>query len=144
MKFLSFLFLAGTVMAAPLELSLRRAVQIATSPEGNARVQLSAESLKQAEARSKEVRAALLPDLSSAFNVQNQTRNLAAFGIHITSPIPGFSIPTFVGPFTRVDARASVTQSVFDIASIRRYQASEQYHGSHTRRIADGGAGSRA
>jgi len=135
MKFLSFLFLAGTVMAAPLELSLRRAVQIATSPEGSARVQLSAESLKQAEAKSKQVRAALLPDLSSAFNVQNQTRNLAAFGIRITSPIPGFSIPTFVGPFTTVDARASVTQSVFDIASIRRYQASRSSVTAATRDV---------
>src|SRR5215471_4731297 len=135
MKFLSFLFLAGTVMAAPLELSLRRAVQIATSPEGSARVQLSAESLKQAESKSKQVRAALLPDLSSTFNAQNQTRNLAAFGIRITSPIPGFSIPTFVGPFTTVDARASVTQSVFDIASIRRYQASRSSITAATRDV---------
>ena len=35
--------------AAPVELSLKRAVQLAVSPEGNTRVQLSAEALKQAE-----------------------------------------------------------------------------------------------
>ena len=31
----------------PLQLSLKRAVEIATSPEGSAKIQLSGESLKQ-------------------------------------------------------------------------------------------------
>ena len=44
-----------------LQLSLRRAVEIATSPEGNARIQLAAESTEQAKARSTQARAALLP-----------------------------------------------------------------------------------
>ena len=52
---------------APVELSLKRAVQLAISPEGNTRVQLSAEALKQAESRSVQARAALLPDVSGAF-----------------------------------------------------------------------------
>jgi outer membrane protein TolC len=136
---MSFALLSGTLVAAPLELSLKRAVQIATSSEGSTRVQLSGEALKQAEARSKQVRAALLPDLSSTFNIQNQTRNLAAFGIRFTTPIPGFSIPTFVGPFTTVDARASVTQSIFDIASIRRYQASRSTVAAAVRDISQTG-----
>ncbi len=46
-------------------------------------------------------------------------------GIHIALPIPGFQFPTFVGPFTTMDARATVTQSVFDFSSIRRFQASK-------------------
>jgi outer membrane protein TolC len=119
------ILLAGPLAAAPLELSLKRAVQLAMAPEGNTRVQLSGEALKQAQSRSAQARAALLPDLSSAFAAQNQTRNLAAFGIHFTSPLPGFSIPTFVGPFSTIDARVSAAQSVFDLASIRRYQASK-------------------
>ena len=109
---------------APLQLSLKRAVEIATSPEGSTQVQLSAEALKQARARSGQARAALLPDLEASFSDQNQTRNLAALGIRVNVPIPGFQFPTFVGPYTTMDARATVSQSVFDFSSIRRFQAS--------------------
>ncbi|HET9318796.1 MAG TPA: TolC family protein [Bryobacteraceae bacterium] len=109
----------------PLQLSLKRAVEIATSPEGSTQVQLSAEALKQARARSGQARAALLPDLEASFSDQNQTRNLAALGItSVHLPIPGFQFPTLVGPFTTMDARATVSESVFDFSSIRRFQAS--------------------
>ena len=110
----------------PLSLSLKRAVEIATSQEGSTPIQLSAESLKQAELRSKEARAALLPDVEGAFSYENRTANLAAMGISLTRlPFPGFEFPTFVGPFLTMDARASVTQSVFDVSSIRKFQASK-------------------
>jgi outer membrane protein TolC len=111
--------------ASPLELSLKRAVEIATSPEGNTRIQLSDEALKQAQSRSAEARAALLPDVEAAFSDQSATRNLAAVGITVTVPIPGFHFPTFVGPFSTMDARLTGSQSVFDFASIRRFQASK-------------------
>ena len=110
---------------APLELSLKRAVQLAISPEGNTRVQLSAEALKQAESRSVQARSALLPDVAGAFIFQNLTRNLAALGIQVTTPIPGFQVPEFVGPFSTMDARVSATQSIFDLSSYRRFQASK-------------------
>src|ERR1035438_4125793 len=101
------------LFAAPVDLSLKRAVQLAVSPEGNAKVQLSAEALKQAESRSDQARASLLPDLSAAFSERNLTSNLAAMGISIVVPIPNFHFPTFVGPFSTMDARVSATQSVF-------------------------------
>src|ERR1039457_4309386 len=119
------LLCAAALAAAPVELSLKRAVQLAVSPEGNTRVQLSAEALKQAESRSAQSRAALLPDLSAAFTDQNRTSNLGAMGIQISVPIPGLLFPSFVGPFTTMDARISATQSVFDFSSIRRFQASK-------------------
>ncbi len=111
---------------APLQLSLKRAVEIATSPEGSAQVQISTEAWKQARARSAEVRAALLPDLEASFNDRNQTENLAALGlttIHV--PIPDFRFPTLVGPYSTADARASINQNVFDFSSIRRFQGSK-------------------
>ena len=52
------------------------------------------------------------------------TRNLAAFGIQVDVPISGFEFPTKAGPFNIFDARATVSQSVFNLSSIRRYQAS--------------------
>src|SRR5271157_3635466 len=111
--------------AGPIELSLKRAVEVAVSPEGNTRIQLSGEALKQAQSRSAQARAALLPDLEASLTDRDQTANLAAMGIHISVPIPGFQFPTFVGPFTTMDARATVTQSVFDFSSIKRFQASK-------------------
>jgi outer membrane protein len=120
------------VMAAnrgPLPLSLKRAVDIALSREGNTAIVLAGESLAQARDRSTEARAALLPDVEGAFNTQNRTENLAAQGfsskLFSAIPIPGFAFPAFVGPFTTMDARVSATQSVFDFSSIRRFQASK-------------------
>ena len=60
--------------AEPLQLSLKRAVEIATSPEGNANIQLSGEAVKQAQARSGQARAALLPNLDSSISEQSSTR----------------------------------------------------------------------
>ena len=107
-----------------LSLSLKRAVEIATSPEGNANIQLAAEALKQAQARTLESRAALLPDVESSVNYQSRTENLAAMGIKFNIP-PGFpfEIPTFVGPFSTLDARVTASQTIFDFSSIRRFQA---------------------
>ena len=119
------LLCAAPLVAAPVELSMKRAVQLAVSPEGNARVQLTEEALKQAESRSAQSRAALLPDLSGAFTEESATRSLTAMGLQLTLPIPGFQFPTFVGPFTTMDARVSASQSVFDFSSIRRFQASK-------------------
>jgi outer membrane protein TolC len=101
-------------------------VEIATSKEGNTNLQLAAEALKQAQSRSEETRASLLPDLESSFTDESRTENLAALGIGVrTIPIPGFVFPTFVGPFTTTDARITAQQSVFDFSSIRRFQASK-------------------
>jgi outer membrane protein len=126
------LFLASTGMAADepsqngvLSLSLRRAVELALSPEGNIQIQLSAEALKQAQARSAQARAALLPNIDSSLIYRDQTVNLKANGLQFDTPItPGISFPSLVGPFSVTDARISATQSIFDLTSIRRLQAS--------------------
>src|SRR5690242_19776288 len=107
-----------------LPLSLRKSIEIALAPEGNTRVEIAREAIAQAEARKNQARAALLPNLDSSFNYQNATRNLAAFGITLPS-IPGFAFSSFVGPFSIIDARASATQSIFDLGAIRRYQSSK-------------------
>src|SRR5579863_3825243 len=104
------LLAAPLAMAAePLQLSLKRAVQVAVSSEGSARIQLADEALKQAQARALEQRAALLPNVDAAFTDQSRTENLAALGFNpglfSAIPIPGFSFSTFVGPFTTIDAR---------------------------------------
>jgi outer membrane protein len=136
MQRLSLILLALAAMAAtaaaqatvqpevPVKLSVKQAVELALAPEGNTRVQLAGEGVRQARARSSQSRAALLPNFDSYVTDQSQTRNLAAMGISVQVPIPGFTFPTFVGPFTTFDARVTANQSVFDFSSIRRFQAS--------------------
>ena len=109
-----------------LQLSMKQAVDIALAPEGNTRVKLAEEAIKQAEARANQSRAALLPNLDGTISDQSETNNLKAFGFQFqTLPIPGFSIPSFVGPFELFDARVSATQTVLDFSAIRTYQASK-------------------
>jgi outer membrane protein len=129
---LAWVLLAATpLMAAdsapgPLELSLKRAVELAVSPEGSAQIQISNEGLKQAESRSAQARAALLPNVDAAFSENNVTVNLAANGLtNIRLPFAGFAFPSLVGPFNVMDARLSLNQTVFDFASLRRFQASK-------------------
>ncbi len=107
-----------------LQLSLRRAVDIATSPEGNVRIQIADEATPQAKARSVQTRAALLPSIDGAVTEQNQVQNLQAYGLRLSIPNLGFTIPSIVGPYNLFDARVSASQTVFDFSSIRRLQAS--------------------
>ena len=88
------------------------------------RIQMAAETVKQAEARYGQARASLLPDIEASIGEQNMTRNLAAMGIRFEAPLPGFQFPTRVGPFNVFDVRATATQNIFDFSSIRRFQAS--------------------
>jgi outer membrane protein len=111
-----------------LALSLQRAVELAIAPEGNVQIQLSGETLKQAQARAAQTRAALLPNLESSLNYRNQTLNLRANGLQFNIPtIPGFSFefPALVGPFSVMDARMSASQNIFNFSSIRRHQSSK-------------------
>ena len=62
----------------------------------------------------------LLPNISGAASQSNMTLNLAAEGF-TPSVIPG--IPAFLGPFSVFDARVRLTQSIFNLAAIRHYQA---------------------
>ena len=129
MRRTNLLLLASTwaMWAQPaLQLSLKQAVNIALAPDGNVRVKLAEEAIQEAQARSEEARSVLLPNLDGAVSEESVTRNLNAFGFQFPKiPIPGFTIPTFVGPFDVFDARASVTQSVLDFSRIRNYQASK-------------------
>jgi outer membrane protein TolC len=107
----------------PLRLTLKTAIAIAT--EDNARVRIASELAQQADTRVSQARAALLPNIDGQVSQSNQTRNLEAVGLGINSPFPAF-----VGPFTVFDARATGTQTIFDLSTLRRYQASKAARGA--------------
>ncbi len=128
----------------PIKLTLRRAVQMATSPEGSVRVQIQNENVKQAQMRSNEVRAGFLPDIESYVSIQSTVRSLSAQGltdISLTLPtaanasqqalytaldplIEGIRIPNRSGPFHVLDVRGTGTQSLFDYSLIKRFKSS--------------------
>jgi outer membrane protein TolC len=119
-----FLFVSTLLAQEPLRLSLREAVELAVSAQGNLGARMAAEAVSVAAARQTQARSALLPHVEGAIGAQNLTRNLEAFGIRFETPIPGFQAPTFVGPFNVFDARVYATQTVLDMATVRRWQAS--------------------
>lgn len=123
MRILPFLLpaLAFAQDAPVLQLSLRKAVEIAVAPEGNTRLELAQEAVTLADARRLQARAALLPNIDGSVSYQDVTRNLRAFGIQFPT-IPGISLPTFAGPFGIFDARTNANQSVLDLSTIRRYR----------------------
>jgi outer membrane protein len=105
-----------------LPLSLKRAVEIALTPEGSPRIALAQETIKQAETHVTQARSAFLPTIDATVQERNATTNLATFGFNFQLPF-GFTIPSFVGPYTVFDARGSIQQSVFSFSDIRKYQA---------------------
>jgi outer membrane protein TolC len=118
-----------------LQLTLKHAVQLALAPEGSTRVKLAEEDLRQAESRAGESRAALLPDFEGYLQYQNETANLGAYGFNFPKiPIPGVVIPTFVGPFSVLDARASVNQNRIRLQRHPPLSSVQGRHRSHQSR----------
>ena len=108
-----------------MPLSLKRAVEIALAPDGNTRVALAQESIEQARSQQAQAKSTFLPNLDSSVGDRRQVANLQAYGFSFKLPIPGFSIPSIVGPFTVFDARVTAQQSIFSFSDIRRYQAAK-------------------
>jgi len=108
-----------------MPLSLKRAVDIALAPDGNTRVALAIESVEQAHRQQAEAKSSFLPSFDGSVNDHRETSNLKAYGFSFTLPVPGFVLPTIVGPFSVFDARVTAQQSVFSFADLRRYQAAK-------------------
>ena len=119
----------GSVFCVPLglaqevmQLTLKRAVDIALTPEGSARVALAEQSVQVSETHVSQARSAFFPNIDGTVNERSQTVNLHTYGFNFS--FPGFSIPSIVGPFSIFDARASAQVTVLDFTTIRKYQAS--------------------
>jgi outer membrane protein TolC len=103
---------------APPGLTLAQAIDQAL--KNNLQAKLAEERTVESRAQRGIGLSALLPNVSGAAYQMNLTANLAAQGLS-ASVFPG--IPAFIGPFSRFDARFEMVQSLFNLASIRRYQA---------------------
>jgi len=102
----------------PAGLTLAQAVEQAL--KSNVQARLAGERIAESRAQRGVGLSALLPNIGGAAYQMNLTTNLAPQGL-TAAVFPG--IPAFIGPFNRFDARFEMVQSLFNLASIRRYQA---------------------
>lgn len=114
-----------SVTQPALPLSMKRAVEIALAPDGSTRAALAQEAIDQAAQRVIEAKAAFLPSLDAAVQDHYQTVDLKAYGFGFNFAALGFSLPTLVGPFNVLDARAYAQQSVLNFSDIHKYQAAK-------------------
>lgn len=106
------------------KLSLREAVERAVDFNLGA-VGLT-QAIQQARGQSKVVRSALLPNLNGSVTETVEQLNLQATGLHFSSPLPGFTVPTVVGPFSFFDLRASLSQTVLDLTALNNYRSATE------------------
>lgn len=84
----------------------------------------SGENVREARAVRLRNLNALLPDLSARVSATLQQIDLRALGINIH--FPGVSIPTIVGPFGVADARAYLSQEIFNWSDIKNWKSSAE------------------
>jgi outer membrane protein TolC len=107
---------SGAASAEVLELTLDQAVQ--RGLQHNLGLILGREGMREAEGEYREARSDLLPHLRAGASAVRQKVSLAAFGFS------GFGdFPELIGPFNVVDARGSVSQTVFDLHALRHAQS---------------------
>ena len=83
-------------------------------------------AIAQAHGQAIVSRSALLPNLNGTLSETVQQTDLKAAGFKFSSPFPGFSIPSIVGPFNYFDLRAHLTQTVADLTALNNYRSSKE------------------
>jgi len=106
------------------KLSLREAVGRAL--EYNLGTEGLTQAMRQARGQARVARSSLLPNVNGYLRESVQQSNLAALGLRIHIPFPGFSIPTIVGPFNYYDLRATLTQTVADLTALNNYRSAQE------------------
>ncbi len=108
-----------------LQLSLKDA--LARGLKQNLGVLLSSEDVRTARGARWQMLSSLLPNLTTSSYVNGSQVDLAEFGFTFKlPPSAGFSIPSVVGPFGYFDARAYLTQSIFDWKAINNAHAASE------------------
>jgi outer membrane protein TolC len=117
---------SGSVPVKPvpgvLKISLQDAID--RGLKQNLGILLSGYDTRAARGQRWQQLSALLPHVSAAPYLAVSQVNLAEFGFKFN--LPGVSIPTIVGPFSYVDARVNLSQSIFDWQSVNRLRAASQ------------------
>jgi outer membrane protein TolC len=111
----------GKLVPGVMPLSLRDAID--RGLKQNLGALLSNTDIRSARGQRLEQLSALLPHVTAAPYVAASEINLAELGL---TSFGGVKIPLSIGPFSYLDARVSVTQSLFDWKSINATRAASQ------------------
>jgi outer membrane protein TolC len=118
---------AGSIAAAgdPFsgKLSLREAVQ--RGLDYNLGIVGLTNAVRQARGQRRAALSALLPNVSGDLTGTEEKVDLAAFGFSSLS-VPGFSLPSVVGPFHYFDLRARLSQTVLDLVAWNNYRSAAE------------------
>ena len=110
---------AARTSPAVSTLSLEQAIALAIA--NNLATLLAQERENEARGFKREALSGLLPNVSGTAYQASLTENLAALGF-TGAKFPGIT-STFIGPFKNFDARARFQQTIFNLSSLRNYQA---------------------
>ncbi len=80
-----------------------------------------AQTVRQNAAQVRVARSALLPNVNSSVGETVEQVDLAALGFHFS--LPGFHIPTVVGPFNFFTLQATLSQSVANLTAVNNYRS---------------------
>jgi outer membrane protein TolC len=109
-------------VSAALSLSFEDAIQ--RGLKQNLGLILGDQNTRIAVSQQLRAMSALLPNLTGRISDTSEQINLKSFGFSFSAP--GFSIPSVVGPFNILDARASVSQSVLDFGKKNTERAARE------------------
>jgi outer membrane protein TolC len=109
---------------APLAVALSLPDAIRRGLEYNLGALNLGQVVAQARGQQAVARSALRPNVVADLTGTRQQVNLASFGFQLSSPLPGFTFPTVVGPFNQIDLRARLSLTVFDRTAWNNYRAS--------------------
>lgn len=113
----------GEVAAAPLRLSLEDAVK--RGIQHNLGAVTAGGAARQARALRLASLAELLPDVTGNVLESVQQANLAALGLRVSTPTPGFHFPSVVGPFNYFDAGANFSERL-SLTGLRNWESSKE------------------
>jgi outer membrane protein TolC len=82
-----------------------------------------AQTVRQTSAQVTVARSALLPNINGNLSETVVQNDLAAMGLRISVPLPGFRFPTVVGPFNYFALQATLSQTVANLTSIDNYRS---------------------
>jgi outer membrane protein TolC len=83
-----------------------------------------AQAVRQAHGQTRVARSVLLPNLTGDLAETVQQTSLAASGFKFK--LPGFNLPTIVGPFNYFDLRARLSQTVVDLTAWKNYKSANE------------------
>jgi outer membrane protein TolC len=110
---------AGTATGTPIDLTIEDA--LARGLRYNLALTEGNENVRVQRAERLRALSALLPTVTARPTVTEQQVSLAALGF---SGFPG--VPPIIGPFTVLDARGALSQSMLNLRSLRNYRAARE------------------